>query len=132
MLAVTIVWIFVAMTNADIIWWMLRNEWLFYVSIAISFVIMCGMMCFVNYFRVVPFNYILLLVYTISHSYMISAIAVGYDQDAVIAAAISTFGMFIALTAYACFSRKDITKLGGALSTASMMVVCFCILFWAL
>ena len=37
--------------------------------------------------------------------------------------------MFIALTAYACATKRDFTYFGGALSVASMMIVVIAIIF---
>lgn len=74
-------------------------------------------------------NYILLGVYTMTHSYMVAAISCLYRQDIVIAAAILTMGMFCALTVYACFTKTDMTKLGGFLSAGTMMIILFIILF---
>jgi len=37
--------------------------------------------------------------------------------------------MFVALTAYACFTKTDFTYLGGILCVATMMVVLFLIMF---
>jgi FtsH-binding integral membrane protein len=70
----------------------------------------------------------MLSIFTVSHSYMIAGITSTYDPETILAAALCTLGMFIALTMYACFTKKDITKLGGALSTATMMIFCFIIL----
>lgn len=90
---------------------------------------MCSMVCLYKKCRKVPLNYILLGTYTLSHSYMIAAITCLYKQDIVIAAAICTLGMFVALTCYACFTKTDITKMGGFLSSATMMIMLGIILF---
>ena len=37
-------------------------------------------------------------------------------------AAVSTWGMFVSLTLYACFTKKDLTKMGGALAAGTMML----------
>lgn len=89
---------------------------------------MCYMPCFYKTLRRVPINYAILAVFTLAHSWLIAYICISYQQSVVIAAAICTMGMFIALTAYACITKTDMTYMGGLLSTASMMVLLILIL----
>ena len=53
---------------------------------------------------------------------MIAAIMAQYDPKTVTAAAICTLGMFFGLTAYACFTKKDLTYLGGVVSAMTFVV----------
>jgi len=68
-------------------------------------------------------NYILLGTYTFFHSYLIGAMSVFYSRESVMIAATATMAMFIALTIYAIRTKTDMTMMGGALYSGTMMVV---------
>jgi FtsH-binding integral membrane protein len=73
--------------------------------------------------RRVPINYCLLLAYTILESYVIGAIIRYYPVDVILTAMGSTLGMFIGLTLYALFTKRDLTYMGGMLSGGSMILL---------
>ena len=129
MLIVTSVWTALVYTDKELKKFVFDNLWLFYTCTIVSIAIMCAMMCCYQKFRRVPVNYIMLGTFTITHTYMVAGITSQYDPEIVVSAAICTTGMFFALTAYACFTKTDMTKMGGALSTATIMVFCFMFLF---
>lgn len=108
----------------------MSNLWLYYISLVIVIAVTVGMMCFYKKARAFPLNYILLAVYTVFHSYLIAAITMQYKQNTVVGAMVLTLGMFISLTAYACFTKTDMTKCGGFIWTSVMMVFLFFILIF--
>ena len=71
----------------------------------------------------------MLVIYTVTHAYLVSAITILYAPDTVMCAAVCTCGMFVALTIYACFTEKDMTKHGGALSVFTFELLLFLIFF---
>jgi len=60
---------------------------------------------------------------------MVGALVPQYDAQTVMMAAECTMAMFIALTAYACFTKTDITKMGGFLCSSCMMVFMFILMY---
>ena len=100
-----------------------NNLWLYYLSLLMVIGTMISIGCFYHKFRAVPRNYILLGVYTFFHTYLVAAVAVQYSVETVISAAIATMLMFVALTGYAFWTKKDFTKLGGFLSTSCFMLI---------
>ena len=106
----------------------LQNAWLFFICFIFVIFVMCYLPCFYKVLRRVPINYFILAAFTLTHSWFIAYITIFYKQSVVIAAAVCTMGMFIALTAYACATKTDLTYMGGLLSVITMMVVLILIL----
>jgi FtsH-binding integral membrane protein len=65
--------------------------------------------------RVVPHNYILVTIFTICLSTMVSFIAAQYEPRVVTAAAVCTAGMVIGITVYAFTTKNDFTVFGPLL-----------------
>ena len=63
----------------------------------------------------VPYNYLLLVTFTLAESYLVSFICVFYDPVTVAIAAGLTGFTTLALTLYALFTTKDFTFTAGAL-----------------
>lgn len=107
----------------------MTNIWLYYICFVLTIGISCGMICFYKRCRKVPLNYILLGSYTVVHSYLVAALCTMYSPETILAAAACTTAMFIALTAYACFTKTDFTYFGGFISVCSLMFFVFWMLF---
>lgn len=60
---------------------------------------------------------------------MVGALTAQYDKETVAMAAITTMAMFISLTLYAAFTKTDMTKMGGLLSSSCMMLFIFIIMY---
>lgn len=102
----------------------LNNMWLYYVMLVITICIMCSLTCGkIHLFREVPKNYVVCAIFTVTHAYMVGALAAQYDIQTVMTAAVLTTGMFFALTSYACFTKTDITYFGGIISSFCMCVL---------
>ena len=71
-------------------------------SIVTMFMIVC---CFGKSF---PVNYFLLLIFTLSESYMIAGITCQYDKNTVMLAGLGTALVTISLTLYAMFTKVEI------------------------
>jgi FtsH-binding integral membrane protein len=69
-------------------------------------------------FQKSPNSYILLVCYTISHSYLIAVIILFYKVETIYQAAATTAGMFVVLTAYAVYTKGDMQLMGAGLSAA--------------
>ena len=76
MLGVTTFWCFILKMDGEegMYKWVLENAWLYYISLAVVIGISCGMACFYKRCREVPLNFVLLITYTIFHSYLIGAL----------------------------------------------------------
>lgn len=132
MLAATGAWCFYVYENKSLQHWIYTNLWSFYLALILTIVLSCVIMCSYKLTRKAPGNFILLGLYTAAHSYLIGAIIPQYEAEVIVAAALCTFAMFIGLTVYACFTKTDMTKMGGFLVTLTMMVFMFFILNWIL
>ena len=89
-------------------------------------------MCSYKAARTAPLNSVLLGIYTAAHAYLVGAVIPQYEAEIVVAAALCTIAMFVGLTAYACFTKTDLTAMGGFLCTLTMMLFMFFILNWIL
>mmetsp|Transcript_118425 Transcript_118425/g.166480 ORF Transcript_118425/g.166480 Transcript_118425/m.166480 type:complete len:175 (+) Transcript_118425:119-643(+) len=112
----------ISMTNTSYLLFQLNNPGLFYFSIFLSIAILCAMSCSQELSRTVPTNYILLTLFTVCESYMISMLTGLAPASLVFTAAFLTMGMFFALTLYACTTKKDFTMMGGMLFVVCMVM----------
>ena len=128
MLTFTCIWTGIVYNTNSLLVLVYTNIWLFYVCLVGMIATSCALMAYYEKFRAVPINYIMLTLYTVFHTYIVAAIVPMYEPSVVISAALCTWGMFVALTGYACFTKTDMTKKGGLLSTATMMVFMFMLL----
>ena len=97
-----------------------ENMWLFYVCMVVSIILMYVLIYVRTASRKVPLNYILLSLFTLCESYMVSCITAYYDPTSVFIAAVLTAAIVVALTIYACTTKTDFTVCGGLLFTCMM------------
>jgi len=86
-----------------------RSLWLLYTSCAVAIVIMFALFCFPKVARSVPTNYILLGVFCLCQSWMVSCVTVFEEPETVLIAASITAIMTIGLSMYAIFTKTDFT-----------------------
>lgn len=107
MLTVTGFWCYLTYNSTSLQSFVLSNIWLYYVTL----IIVIGLSCSLGYkyktFQKSPNSYILLVCYTISHSYLIAVIILFYKVETIYQAAATTAGMFVVLTAYAVYTKGD-------------------------
>jgi FtsH-binding integral membrane protein len=116
-----------------------NNLTLFWVSLALSLIILIPLVCVRSIGRKVPLNYILLVLWTLCESYMVATVASFYEPKVVFTAAAMTAAVTIALTIYACTTKTDFTYCGGLLFcfaalmlTYTIFAICFQIYLGAL
>ena len=97
-----------------------KNMWLFWVCLVINIILLYVLVYVRTATRKVPVNFILLSVFTLTEAYMVSCITALSDPITVFIAAVLTASIVVALTIYACTTRKDFTVCGGLLFTALM------------
>jgi FtsH-binding integral membrane protein len=102
----------------------INNLWLFYVAIASSIIIIIPLTCYPEVARKVPGNYILLTLFTICESIMVSYIVSTYPPETVMIAAGLTIVIVVGLTVYACNTKTDFTWLGGILVCSLLLMFC--------
>ena len=82
--------------------------------------------CCRNVARKVPTNYIILTIFTVAFSFIVTWITAGYPVDIVLQAAAATALTTVALTIYAFKTDTDLTMMGGLIwiaSVALMMII---------
>ena len=65
-----------------------------------------------SYGRIVPHNYILLFVFTLSEGYSLSFVGF-YNKGIILTAAILTLSITLSLSLYAMTTKNDLTLSGG-------------------
>lgn len=135
MIQLAIATLFIGLTFAKEIGlkdFMLDNPKLIWIALAISFATIIVLACYRNILKKIPFNYILLFVFTCSFSYFLGAIAAATDSKIVLFAGGFTVGITLAISAYACLTKTDLTRKGYVLSglaTVILMMVILSIVF---
>jgi FtsH-binding integral membrane protein len=94
---------------------MLENMIYFWISLALSIVLVIPLICFKSMSRMVPYNYALLMAWTLCESYLVACCCAVYNPSVVIMAATATLAMTISLTIYAITTERNFTYLGGML-----------------
>lgn len=80
---------------------------------------LCSIICFKKLSRTVPYNYLILLVFTLSLSFTVMFATTRYDSKEVLMAAALTTVMVLSLTLYAFCTKEDITVSGGSIPIVS-------------
>lgn len=114
-LFLTVLFCIFSMTSKAFLEFQVRNVALFIVCLIGSLVIMVLLFCFDYLVRKVPNNYIMLGLFTLFESYMVSFICGVSNPRTVLMAALMTFAMVIAIGLYAFNTKTDFTLQGGAL-----------------
>jgi len=94
----------------------LQNSlFLYYFFLIIPFVCLLIILVNPNLVRKVPYNYIILIVFTVGFSYTVSYITSFYTPSSVLFSLFLTFVMVITLILYAKYTKRDFTIYGGVL-----------------
>ena len=76
-------------------------------------------------FRLVPQNYIILTIFSLSYSWIIASYTLRFTATSVLIALILTIAMVTCLIIYAFYTKTDFTIFGGTLFTSlSLLVLC--------
>ena len=125
MLTVTVLMCIPSLTSDTYAQWQVDNTWLLWTCLAVYLVLGFTIICCKGLARSVPTNYILLFIFCLSLSYIVSAICATYAPNIVIMAAIMTTGITLALTIYAMTTKTDFTVCGGLLFVLVMALILF-------
>ena len=94
-------------------------------TLLIAFIIEIAIICSKTLARKVPYNYVLLLLFTLCEAFTFSVICSMYSVNATLYAAITTSTLTVALTIYAYFAKIDLTIWWGlfiSIAVASIML----------
>jgi len=124
---VTVGIVTLAVTSIELQEFMMKNTWLYWASFGCTFAVLISLMCCHKLARKVPINYILLFIFTVFESYMVSAITIFYTKESIIISVGLTAALFTGLTLFACFTKTDFTVCRGLL-WAGVVIVIFAII----
>jgi len=103
---------------------LLTNSFLYIFSLIIIFGILIMLCCNPNIIRSYPYNYIILIIFTLCLGYTVAMITCLYDPSTVLLSLFMTIITVLTLTLYAMNSKTDFTIYGGVL-----FVLLSCIIF---
>jgi len=130
-LALTALLIAISVDNDGYRVFVRNNLWLFVICIVVALASLFTLICFRSVSRAVPWNYILLGLFTLSEAYLASCITAFAPPQTVLIAATLTAVVTVALTVYAFTTKSDFTILGGVLFVASaVLLVAFIIVLF--
>ena len=112
-LLLTVFLCLLSMSSTAFLEFQLAHSGIFMVCLLGTIVIPCSMICFESTYRKVPTNYIILFIFTLFESYLVSFICGVTNPRIVLMAASMTLAMVIALTLYAITSKSDFSYHGG-------------------
>jgi FtsH-binding integral membrane protein len=99
------------------------NMWLFFVCMAVYLIVFYAMIYVRSLSRKVPVNFILLGLFTLAMSYIVTMTTAEFPPKTVMIAAILTCGIVLALTLYACTTKTDFTICGGLLFVLGFVLI---------
>jgi len=103
-----------------------------YIALVISLITIFALACFRKIFRKVPWNYLLLTLYTLSTAYFLASIAAVSESTSVLFAGGFTLFAVFTISCYAWKTKKDLTKkMSGLISVTSIlfMILIFGLIF---
>ena len=135
-LSVELIWtslfVLLPVLSDDVRLFMRAQIWLYIMAAICMIVLMIVLMCVRSLSRSVPTNYILLFLFTSSFAYCVAAITAFYPPLIVLAAALMTAAIVVALTIYAFTTKTDFTYMGGCLMFMGLglMFACLMLFLW--
>lgn len=106
---------------------------LFYISLSGALILAIILSCVTPIARRVPINYFLLLMFTVSESYILQYICSSYDYQSVLIAGLMTIGMVVTLSLYALRTKSNYTWKGALLFNVIIIFTIsgiFTMFFW--
>lgn len=116
-----------SMLSPSFLKFQVENYGLFIFFIVLNIIILLVLMCYLEISRKVPYNYILLGIFTFSESWIVSTVCGLSNPKVVFMAAAMTLGITVALTLYAITTKTDFTICGGLMFILGMVMLLFVI-----
>lgn len=117
------VFVFIAYSFPSFRSLLLTSRFYFYLFLIISLLFLLIPIFKPDTFRKVPLNYFILTLFTLSYSWCIAAIVVGYTKQSVLYALFLTAITVFSLACYAITTKKDFTIYGGTLFAALIIFI---------
>lgn len=102
---------------------MKAHTWMFWMCLALTTFTICFLFCYHKMVTKVPYNYIIVFIFTIFNSYLISGICMFQDPLNVLIAALLTLGMFSGLSLLSFCTKFDVNFLTGLVSSLSTLLL---------
>ena len=80
-------------------------NWIFWAVLGVTCILCFSLFCFTFLARIVPLNYIALLIFTMGTSYVIAGICIYQAPETVLIAGALTFSIFFGLTVFTLLVR---------------------------
>ena len=122
-LSITTIVIYYAVTLQNFQQFILSSTGIVYLCLAGVIFTEIPIMCCQSVAQAVPFNYILLIIFTLCESYLLAYTTIYYEPLHVLICAGITLAIVIGLTFYAAFTKTDLTICGGALVSLSIIMI---------
>jgi FtsH-binding integral membrane protein len=119
----TFIFVLLAFTVPEFRVFQLKHQWLLWVCVSLTVILIYALVCYTSVARSVPLNYILLFIFTVAESYSVAFIASQYDAQTVVIAAGLTAAIVVGLTLYAIFTKTDFTVCGGILVVCMIALI---------
>ena len=103
--------------------WTYNNQWVVWLSLAISFTIMLTFACCPFLMRQFPTNYFLLFLFTVAEGVCVGIISSVYTTDSVLMALGTVTVVFFGLTLFALTTDLDFTKTWPYLFAITMVMI---------
>jgi hypothetical protein len=97
----------------------IKSFFLIYIFTPIGFIILIVLVCCKDFSKKVPYNYILLFIWTICEAITLCCVASRYNYRTVLTALGLTAGVVVGITVYAFWTDRDFTGWGMGLCIAS-------------
>ena len=121
-LLITTAVVYYVMINESLQKFMQENTYLLFVLLVFEIGILILIIC-TKLSQKVPINHILLILFTIIEAIMVSFTTIYYEPISVLACAGVTMIVVFGLTMYACFTKRDLTMMGGFLVSISLILL---------
>ena len=121
-LLITTAVVYYIMTYESIMNYMFQNTNLIFLPLILSIGIMLILVC-TKASQQVPLNYILLIAFTLLEAFMVSFTTIYFNPISVLACAGVTMIIVFGLSMYACFTKRDMTMMGGFLLSFSLILI---------
>mmetsp|Transcript_16811 Transcript_16811/g.43605 ORF Transcript_16811/g.43605 Transcript_16811/m.43605 type:complete len:246 (-) Transcript_16811:584-1321(-) len=94
----------------------MQNVWTVYVAMGVTLAVALTIGCCEGPRKTYPWNYLLLLTFTVAESFLVGVISAAYDTQVVLLAFGLTCLITVGLTLFACQTKWDFTMMGGVLT----------------
>ncbi len=115
----------ISMTSKSFMAFQVHNYGILIFCVILTIIIMIILFCYKEPSRTTPTNYILLAIFTICESWIVSTFCGITNPKIVLMATLMTLGIVISLTLYAITTKTDFTIMGGLMYVLGMALLLF-------